>query len=116
MATTLILFLLINGYFIVSFTFFRMGLNCSSGAVEISPRALVVLKPSLPIKPVENVVITKKGIQDRNNLLLDGRTVENKGKLILTKGKLIVSGHETCSRLVGPSTNCCALTGNITIY
>ena len=24
-----------------------------------------------------------KGLQDRNNLLLDGRTVENKGKLIL---------------------------------
>ena len=26
-----------------------------------------------------------KGLQDRNNLLLDGRTVENKGKLILTE-------------------------------
>ena len=36
-------------------------------------------------RPVENVVITTKGLQDRNNLLLDGRTVENKGKLILTK-------------------------------
>jgi hypothetical protein len=24
-----------------------------------------------------------KGLQDRNNLLLDGRTVENKGELIL---------------------------------
>ena len=35
-------------------------------------------------RPVENVVITTKGLQDRNNLLLDGRTVENKGKLILT--------------------------------
>ena len=34
-------------------------------------------------RPVENVVITTKGLQDRNNLLLDGRTVENKGKLIL---------------------------------
>ena len=33
----------------------------------------------------ENVVITTKGLQDRNNLLLDGRTVENKGKLILTE-------------------------------
>ena len=41
-------------------------------------------------KPVENVVITTKGLQDRNNLLLDGRTVENKGKLIL-KGKLIMT-------------------------
>jgi hypothetical protein len=31
MVTTLILFLLINGYFIISFAFFRMGLNCSWG-------------------------------------------------------------------------------------
>ena len=30
------------------------------------------------------LVITTKGLQDRNNLLLDGRTVENKDKLILT--------------------------------
>ena len=34
------------------------------------------------IRPVENVTTTK-GLQDRNNLLLDERTVENKGKLIL---------------------------------
>ena len=34
---------------------------------------------------VDNVVITTKGLQDKNNLLLDGRTVENKGKLILTE-------------------------------
>jgi hypothetical protein len=31
------------------------------------------------------VVITTTGLQDRNNLLLDGRRVENKGKLILTE-------------------------------
>ena len=37
---------------------------------------------STPTRPVENVVITMKGLQDRNNLLLEGRTVENKGKLI----------------------------------
>ena len=35
-------------------------------------------------RPVENDVITTKGLQDRNNLLLDRRTVENKGKLILS--------------------------------
>ena len=29
-------------------------------------------------------------IQDRNNLLLDGRTVKNKGKLILTKEFLLI--------------------------
>ena len=31
---------------------------------------------------VDFVIITQ-GLQDTNNLLLDGRTVENKGKLIL---------------------------------
>ena len=36
---------------------------------------------STPTRPVENVVITTKGLQDRNNLLLYGRTVENKGTL-----------------------------------
>ena len=37
-----------------------------------------------PTRPAENVVITTKGLQDRNNILLDGR-MENKGKLILTE-------------------------------
>ena len=40
---------------------------------------------STPTRPVENVVITTKGLQDRKNLLLDEMTVENKGKLILTE-------------------------------
>ena len=35
---------------------------------------------STPTRPVDNVVITK-GIQDRNMHVLDGTTVENKGKL-----------------------------------
>ena len=48
---------------------------------------------STPTRPVENVVITMKGLQDRNNLLLDGKTVENKGKLILTE--IFPSVHET---------------------
>ena len=39
---------------------------------------------STPTRPVDNVVITTKGLQDRNINLLDGTTVENKGKLILT--------------------------------
>ena len=34
-------------------------------------------------RPVENV-ITTKGLQDRNIHILDGTTVENKGKIILT--------------------------------
>ena len=39
---------------------------------------------STPTKPVDNVVITTKGLQDRNIHIIDGTTVENKGKLILT--------------------------------
>ena len=37
---------------------------------------------STPTRPVDNVVITTKGLQDRNMHILDGTTVENKGKLI----------------------------------
>ena len=37
---------------------------------------------STPTRPVDNVVITTKGLQDRNINILDGTTVENKGKLI----------------------------------
>ena len=40
---------------------------------------------STPTKPVDNVVITTKGLQDRNIHILDGTTVENKCKLILTE-------------------------------
>ena len=38
---------------------------------------------STPTRPVDNVVITTKGLQDGNINILDGTTVENKGKLIL---------------------------------
>ena len=37
-----------------------------------------------PTRPVDNVVITTKGLRDRNIHILDVTTVENKGKLILT--------------------------------
>ena len=40
---------------------------------------------STPTRPVGNVVITTKGLQDRNIHIIDGTTVENKGKLILSK-------------------------------
>ena len=40
---------------------------------------------STPTKPVDNVVIATKGLQDRNTNITAGTTVENKGKLILTK-------------------------------
>ena len=52
------------------------AVNCPSQETEVT---------STPTRPVENVVITMKGLQDRNDLLLDGRTVENKGKLTLTE-------------------------------
>ena len=38
---------------------------------------------STPTRPVDNVVIRTKGLQDRNIHIFDGTTVENKGKLIL---------------------------------
>ena len=38
---------------------------------------------STPTRPVDNV-ITTKGLQERNINILDGTTVENKGKLILS--------------------------------
>ena len=40
---------------------------------------------STPTRPVDNVVITTKGLQDRNIHILDGTMVENKGKLILSQ-------------------------------
>ena len=49
---------------------FTPTVSCPSQETEVT---------STPTRSVENVVITTKGLQDRNNLLLDGRTVENKG-------------------------------------
>ena len=53
---------------------------------------------STPTKPVYNVVIATKGLQDRTTNITAGTTVENKGKLILTEKicwKVLV---ETCFR------------------
>jgi hypothetical protein len=44
---------------------------------------------STPTRPVENVVLTTKGQQERNIQMLDGTTVENKGKTINYLGKII---------------------------
>ena len=49
---------------------------------------------STPTRPVDNVVITSKGLQDRNIHILDGTTVENKGKLILTEIFPSVQKHD----------------------
>ena len=48
---------------------------------------------STPTIPVDNVVITTKGLQDRNLHMLTG-TVENKGKLILTEIFQSVQKHD----------------------
>ena len=47
-------------------------INRSCGVAEVT---------ETPTRPVDDVVITKKGLQDRNMHRLDGTTVENKGKL-----------------------------------
>ena len=49
---------------------------------------------SSPTRPVDNVVIATKGLQDRNTNILAGTTVENKGKLILTEIFPSVQKHD----------------------
>ena len=46
------------------------------------------------IKPVDNVVIATKGLQDRTTNITAGKTVENKGKLILTEIFPSVQKHD----------------------
>ena len=49
---------------------------------------------STPTRPVENVVLTKKGLQERNTQVLDGTTVKNRSnKLIPTE--IFPPVHET---------------------
>ena len=56
----------------------------------LSCRPFVALTTlSTPTRPVDNVVIATKGLQDRNTDIIAGTTVENKGKLILTLTDLI---------------------------
>ena len=49
---------------------------------------------STPTRPVDNVVIAIKGLQDRNINILAGTTVENKGKLIITEFFPSVQKHD----------------------
>ena len=49
---------------------------------------------STATRPVDNVVITTKGLQDRKMHIIDGTTVENKGKLILTEIFPSVQKHD----------------------
>ena len=45
---------------------------------------------STSTRPVDNVVIATKGLQDRNTNIIAGATVENKGKLILNGGRILI--------------------------
>ena len=56
----------------------RMFLSCRSFIVSPSLKTEVT---STPTRPVENA-ITMKGLQYRNIHILEGTTVENKGKTI----------------------------------
>ena len=49
---------------------------------------------STPTRPVDNVVIATKGLQDRKTNIIAGTTVENKGKLILTEIFPSVQKHD----------------------
>ena len=59
--------------------------NCPSQETEVT---------STPTRPVDNVVIATKGLQDRNINILAGTSVENKGKLILTEIFPSVQKHD----------------------
>ena len=62
-----------------------MFLSCPSQETEVT---------STPTRPVYNVVITTKGLQDRNIHIIDETTVKNKGKLILTEIFPSVKKHD----------------------
>ena len=55
---------------------------------------------SKPTRPFDNVVITTKSLQDRNIHILDGTTMENKGKLILTFYYIFVSRFNLLSQVI----------------
>ena len=60
----------------------RMFLSCRSFVVITTlSTSLVGVEITLsPTRPVENVILTTKDLQDRNIRILDGTTVENKVK------------------------------------
>ena len=69
--------------------------NCPSQETEVT---------STPTRPVDNVVIATKGLQDKNINIIAGTTVENKGKLILTEIFPSVQKHDifqySCSLVI----------------
>ena len=90
-------------YFVLLYDTFiaRINLPLFSTVLPSNSRLFLSCRPfvvnttfSTGLVDVENVVLTTKDLQDRNNLLLDGRTVENKGKLILTEIFSSVRKHD----------------------
>ena len=67
---------------LLSCTAFVVITTFSTGVVGVEVSSVSWLGPTTPTRPVEKVVITAKGLQDRNMHILDGTTVENKGKTI----------------------------------
>ena len=63
----------------------ELTVNCSSQETEVT---------STPTRPVDNVVIATKGLQDRNTNIIAGTTMENKVKLILTEIFPSVQKHD----------------------
>ena len=70
-----------------------MFLSCRSFIV-ITTLSTGLVGVQVTIRPVDNVVITTKGLHDRNINILYGTTVENKGKLILTEIFPSVQKHD----------------------
>ena len=62
-----------------------LSVNCPSQETKVT---------STPTRPVDNVIIATKGLQDRNINIIAGTTVENKGKLILTEIFPSVQKHD----------------------
>ena len=55
----------------------------SNSCVFLSCKPFIVnMTFSTPTRTVENVILTMKGLQERNTQLLDGTTVEKEGKII----------------------------------
>ena len=63
------------------FTYFSTVVP-SNSCMFLSRKPFVVNTFSTYLVGVENVVLTTKGIQERNIQILEGTTVENKGKTI----------------------------------
>ena len=59
--------------YIVEINTFKYHVNCPSQETEVT---------ATPTRTVKNVVITTKGLEDRNIHILDGTTVVNKGKTV----------------------------------